>query len=503
MRPTSPLILAFGEHELHLDSGELFRAGEPVKLQPQPAKVLEVLARRAGEVVSREEIQALVWGETTFLDADANLNFCIKQIRRALDDPASSPRYVETIPRRGYRFLVSVETRQPTRPAAAPARASSGPAPGATPRPRRLHAIGLSVLAAGLVLLALFAATQRPGPPKARIAAHAEASPISEEAREHYRTALYLSPTDSQSAREELRQALRLDPRYAEAHARLAWEESQLERPPEEVLPDLELTARKAVELDPGLGLAHLALGRVLWETKLDWKHGEAELRKAVELDPKNAEAWHALAKLLAGRGEHDKAIAAARRARDLDSEGMLVNADLAWFYYLGRQYDEAVRQASSVLALQESREREGHLTARDAFFFRWAWRVILYSSLKTGDRRAGIEAARALMAEQAKSATAVRLTSVEEYWRWERERLSKLPRQRDRRPDVFAHNAAAAGQTDLALAYLEKACQRKWPVLLLVAAADPLFDSLHGDPRFEGFLDCIGLPADAPARRR
>lgn len=302
---------------------------------------------------------------------------------------------------------------------------------------------------------------------------------------------------------EELRQATLLEPRFAEAHARLAWEESQLERPPEEVFPELEITARKAVELDPGLALAHLALGKVLWETKLDWKNGEAELRRAVELDPSSSDAWHALAKLLAGRGEHDEAITAARRARGLDPAEMLVNTDLAWFYYLGRQYDEAVRQAASVLALKESRERGGQLAARDAFFFRWAWRVILYSSLQTGDRRAGIEAARALMAEQTKPAAAVRLTGVEEYWRWERERLLKLPRQRDLRPDVFAYNAAAASQTDLALSYLEQACQRKWPVLLLTAAADPLFDPLHGDPRFERFLDCIEVPPDAPARRR
>ncbi|HJX26517.1 MAG TPA: winged helix-turn-helix domain-containing protein, partial [Thermoanaerobaculia bacterium] len=98
-------VLCFGDLELHLDSGELFRAGERVKLQPQPAKVLEVLASRSGEVVSREEIRRLVWGEETFVDLDASLNFCIKQIRQALGDSALAPRFVETIPRRGYRFL--------------------------------------------------------------------------------------------------------------------------------------------------------------------------------------------------------------------------------------------------------------------------------------------------------------------------------------------------------------------------------------------------------------
>jgi DNA-binding winged helix-turn-helix (wHTH) protein/Tfp pilus assembly protein PilF len=501
---TGPVVLAFGDHELHLDSGELFRAGAPVKLQPQPARVLEVLARRAGGVVSREEIQAHVWGESTFLDADANLNFCIKQIRRALNDPAASPRYIETVPRRGYRFLVPVEARPLTPPMALPAAEPVALPEIASHRPRLLHRIALAAAAAGLALFALLAATQRPGAARAVLGERSRAAPIPEEAREHYEAAVYLSPTDPARAIEELRQAILAAPRYAEAHAQLAWEESQREGPPE-ALPELELTARRAVELDPDLGLAHLALGRVLWAMKLDWKDGEAELRRAVELDPGNARAWHALATLLAGRGEHEDAIAAARQARALDPVGMLVNTDLAWFYYLGRQYDEAVRQAASAITLKRS--REGALTATDIKLFRWAWRVTLYSSLQTGDRRAGIEAARALMREYGDPAAAQRLARIEDYWRWEREKFLNAVRQQGGKIEILADglasNAASAGHADLTLSYLEAACRRKWPSLLIVAAADPLFDSLHGNPRFERFLDCIGVPPDAPARQR
>src|SRR3954453_9681888 len=110
---TEPQRLLFDEFEFHPDSGELFRARAAVSLQPQPAKVLEALAGRAGEVVTREEIRQLVWGET-FVDFDASLNFCIKQIRRALGDSATSPRFIETIPRRGYRFLRPVRTEAAT-----------------------------------------------------------------------------------------------------------------------------------------------------------------------------------------------------------------------------------------------------------------------------------------------------------------------------------------------------------------------------------------------------
>ena len=103
-----PPRLLFEGFELRLDSGELLRTGSLVKLQPQPAKILEILASHSGEVVSREEIRRLVWGDS-YVDSDGSLNFCIKEIRRALGDSATSPSFIETVPRRGYRFLKPVK----------------------------------------------------------------------------------------------------------------------------------------------------------------------------------------------------------------------------------------------------------------------------------------------------------------------------------------------------------------------------------------------------------
>lgn len=99
----------FGAFELKPESGELLCDGASVKLPPQPFKVLVVLVENAGLLVAREEIQRQVWGDDTFVDFDKGLNFCIKQIREALSDNAQSPRYIETLPRRGYRFIASIE----------------------------------------------------------------------------------------------------------------------------------------------------------------------------------------------------------------------------------------------------------------------------------------------------------------------------------------------------------------------------------------------------------
>jgi len=100
--------LQFEAFELDLASGELRKSGSPVRMQRQPLKVLALLAARAGELVSREEIQKRIWTSDTFVNFDQGLNYCIRQIRLALEDGARNPRFVETVARQGYRFIAPV-----------------------------------------------------------------------------------------------------------------------------------------------------------------------------------------------------------------------------------------------------------------------------------------------------------------------------------------------------------------------------------------------------------
>jgi TolB-like protein len=101
-------VLQFDGFELDLSTGELRGRGTRVSLQPQPFKILALLARRPGQTLTREEIRLELWGNETFVDFEGSLNFCIRQIRKALDEDARRPRYIETLHRRGYRFLVPV-----------------------------------------------------------------------------------------------------------------------------------------------------------------------------------------------------------------------------------------------------------------------------------------------------------------------------------------------------------------------------------------------------------
>jgi DNA-binding winged helix-turn-helix (wHTH) protein/TolB-like protein len=98
----------FGIFEFDPATRELRREGTPVRLQAQPAQVLAVLVARSGEVVTREELRQAVWGSETFVDFERGLNFCVAQIRSALGDSADSPRFIRTLPKRGYQFIAPV-----------------------------------------------------------------------------------------------------------------------------------------------------------------------------------------------------------------------------------------------------------------------------------------------------------------------------------------------------------------------------------------------------------
>lgn len=97
--------LRFGNYELDSRSGKLLCDGQPVKIQPQPLRVLAVLAEHPGEIVSREQLRERIWGDATFVEFDQGLNYCIRQIRVALGDDALEPAYIETLPKQGYRFI--------------------------------------------------------------------------------------------------------------------------------------------------------------------------------------------------------------------------------------------------------------------------------------------------------------------------------------------------------------------------------------------------------------
>ena len=105
----SPDRVRFSSYEVNLRAGELYKAGRKIRLQVQPFHVLAMLLEHPGQVVAREDLQKKLWPADTFVDFDHSLNTAIKKLRQALNDDKKKPRFIETLPKRGYRFIGAVE----------------------------------------------------------------------------------------------------------------------------------------------------------------------------------------------------------------------------------------------------------------------------------------------------------------------------------------------------------------------------------------------------------
>ena len=146
-------LLRFGTFELDLASSELRKSGALVKLQSQQFQLLALLAARPGQIITRDEIRRALWDDQTFVDFDRSINFGINQIRSALADDPQSPRYIETLPRKGYRFIAPIESGNgliDVLPKMAPAAAYK---PGQSRRWRLLAVAAVAVIAATLAVV--------------------------------------------------------------------------------------------------------------------------------------------------------------------------------------------------------------------------------------------------------------------------------------------------------------------------------------------------------------
>jgi eukaryotic-like serine/threonine-protein kinase len=141
-----PATVSFGVFEVDLRSGELRKQGKRIKLQDQPFQVLSVLLQRPGDVVTREELRSQIWPEDTFVDFDNSLNTAINKLREALGDFADNPRFIETLPRRGYRFIAPLTGGDGTTRGI-----DAGVSPAATQRSRKIVVtVAVVLIAAGI-----------------------------------------------------------------------------------------------------------------------------------------------------------------------------------------------------------------------------------------------------------------------------------------------------------------------------------------------------------------
>lgn len=159
-------LLRFGPYQIDRQTGELSDNGRKLKLQVQPFQVLVALLERPGEIVTREDLRQKLWADDTFVDFDNSVNIAIRKLRQALNDHATQPKYIETLPKRGYRFIASVEPLidEEALVPPAPADTRANP-PRQTPRWRRLRTSAGLGLAALVVVWGAYILLARLGSP--------------------------------------------------------------------------------------------------------------------------------------------------------------------------------------------------------------------------------------------------------------------------------------------------------------------------------------------------
>jgi DNA-binding winged helix-turn-helix (wHTH) protein/Tfp pilus assembly protein PilF len=355
-------------------SGELTRDGRTQRLPPQPRAMLVELLDHAGEVVPREALVKILWPRG-IVDFDNSLNAVVRKLRVALGDDSETPRYIETLPRVGYRFIGARDDATVQLPVAAPA---SPPPPTAPPWPRWFTPVkailAIAVTAAIPIVWLLWPAPPlAPPPPTAPTASATPRRTTNERAYE-----LYLQGIFNRSRRDihggdlaidNFNAALKEDPYYADAWAALAETysgEAMTQYMP--TTPAYELArgaALRAIELDEKLGHGHAALAHIVMMYDHDLAKAEAELKRSIALDPDYSRAWHALAILRAFQARLPEALDAMRRARELEPMTLLYSSNYGVLLYSARRYDDAIAQAKSLLASQPRLDQARSLLIR------------------------------------------------------------------------------------------------------------------------------------------
>jgi DNA-binding winged helix-turn-helix (wHTH) protein/Tfp pilus assembly protein PilF len=313
---------------------ELRRAGRRIPLQIQPFRVLEALVGRAGEVVTRAELRERIWPSTVYVDFDHGLNNAINRLRHALDDSAEAPRFIETVPRVGYRFIYAIKPSAPITYAV-----NSHPRQGVAQRFRLgFAALSLS-LAAGVGTAWLVADRENDRDAAANLPPTASA-----DAYRSYLTGLKLIEQRNKeslaSGIEHFERAIALDRNFAAAYAGLAvayasagGETMSRFVNAQEVRALAAGAAERALAIDPNLPDAHLALARVLdalepWSAARDVVI-EHHYRRALELGPVNENVYLHFGNFLAKHGRVDETIALHRRAYELNPLSPSINSRL------------------------------------------------------------------------------------------------------------------------------------------------------------------------------
>jgi TolB-like protein/DNA-binding winged helix-turn-helix (wHTH) protein/Tfp pilus assembly protein PilF len=612
----------FGVFELDLQNAELRKSGVKVKLQEQPLKILQTLLENPGQIVTREELRGRIWPANTFVEFDQGLYNAMARLRDALGDASENPRFIQTVARRGYKFIA---------PVTLPASESS---PESSPKTevsrwpwvhRWITGVLAGLLGGALLLVAVFGfdvagargwlrgrtspirslvvlplqnlsndpqqdyfadgmtdelitelaqvgnlrvisrtsamsykntkktlpeiarelnvdavlegsvvrsgdrvritaqliqaqgdrhiwahsyerdlrnvlalqgeiARDIVGEVRANLRPAASARQVNPESYEAYLRGRHdlnkaTSEADLESSISNFRLAIAKDPKSGLAYSGLAVAYAALAdyyRAPNEVMPKAREAATRALQLDETLSEAHDALGWVEFAYEWNWPLAEQHLKRALELNPYNALAHDHYAYFLASLRGKDEAFGENQLARELDPFSLAIITDSSFYFYMGRQYDRAIATGQKALQLDPS-----CYTCRT---------LIALSEVQKGEFREAIREIEPVKFPEAAPvdvATTVSILALAgettRAWSLEKSLLDETTK-RYVCPYEVATAFTALGKKDEAFKWLQKSYEAH-SICLIWSNAEPRFDPLRSDPRFNALVRQVGLP--------
>ncbi|BCS31018.1 hypothetical protein TBR22_A02170 [Luteitalea sp. TBR-22] len=513
MRPPGTRV-RFGRFELDAANVDLRKDGRRMRLRPQALTLLGLLVDRAGELVTREEVRAALWPNDTFVDFDHGLNSTIADVRRVLGDSAARPRLIETIPRKGYRFIGTVEviddaplrrgrSDQASTPAddsggvailpapvgpavpAATEASTAGPGPSARVKEtvpsagshERRRVIAGAAVAACLLLavrsMADYLPWRAPATAAVTVAARSRDTERPEAWQAYARARVYWSTrSDCARATVEYREAARLDPAFALPWVGIA-DCFTVNGNRQEAQAALGEAERRA----PNLGEVHASRGFIRMFLAWDWVGAEESFTTAMRLAPEYASAWQWAGLLSLFRGDVATAHSRLAHAVALDPASAVIASDLAWAELARGRPREALDLCRQARRLTPEMVFNGTCLAA-------AWQ-----------RLGRPDEVLAVHTGQSPSPGADAAADLQAYYRT---RLAGALA----RPSIPAHTTsalyAALGDTDRALYWLEVAVHNQ-EFMTPFTVLDPKFDSLRGHSRFRELMDRVGLATGEP----